>query len=267
MSVLGAHHHEIKQLRRLLGRRSARRDAGVFVVEGPIVVREAVAAGADVRAVYADATCADPAWLDVGGVAVSVVSEGVLSSVLTTTTPQPVCAVVGVPSFDTADLLDDAATAARPVLMCSGVSDPGNAGTLIRAAHASGCAAVVFADSSVDAFNPKTVRSTAGSLFRVPVLNDALGAEVLGLAGDRAIDSWAMVASTDGAVDHTDAPLDGVAVLVVGSEAHGLDEAVLAACTGRVTIPMEPTAESLNAAMAGTVLCFEARRQRGAGSA
>jgi len=144
------------------------------------------------------------------------------------------------------------------MLVCVDLGDPGNAGTLIRTAEAAGAAGVVFAGRSVDPYNPKVVRSSAGSIFRTPFSVIAEMDEVF--AALDGIESWAAT-GTDG-VAHIDAPLERCHALLLGNEAHGLAPELVERCSGRITIEMDGPTESLNVAMAGTVLLFESMRQR-----
>jgi TrmH family RNA methyltransferase len=133
------------------------------------------------------------------------------------------------------------------------LADPGNVGTIIRSAEAAGADAVVLTPGSVDAFNPKVVRATAGSLFRIPVVTAAL--HDLRTAGLRVLATSSHVGAA-----HTDTDLTGPVAVVVGNEAHGM--APDAPVDGWITIPHAGAAESLNVAMAATVIAFEVARQR-----
>lgn len=139
------------------------------------------------------------------------------------------------------------------VLVGDRLADPGNAGTIIRSAEAAGAEAVVFTAGSVDLYNPKVVRASAGSLFRVPVLSMELAA--LQSAGLR------LLATSSHCGDaYTDVDLCQPVALMVGNEAHGVaDDAPV---DGWITIPHAGVAESLNVAMAATVIAFEVARQR-----
>lgn len=236
------------------------------MVEGVKVVREALAAGVVVESVYVDRAGLAPDALahEVlaeaygAGSRVFDLAPGVLARVADTVTPQPIMAVVGQMDVPLAQL----ATTAPPalVVVCVDVRDPGNAGTILRSAEAAGATGVVCCDGSVDVFNPKTVRASAGALFRVPVVSGGDPAEVLGELGRWGLVRLAAVAR--GGVTYTDADLAAAVALVIGNEAHGLPEAVAPQLDGFVSIPMAGRAESLNAGMAGAVLCFEAARQR-----
>ncbi|MCZ7628395.1 MAG: RNA methyltransferase [Microthrixaceae bacterium] len=190
---------------------------------------------------------------------VTEVAAGSLRKVLDLATPQSVVAVAEQRRGDLASVLGDARGRGRPVLALVGIQDPGNAGTLVRVAEASGCAGVAFTEGSVDPWNPKAVRATAGALLRIPVCEGVVPAELIELAvqGDTLV---AMVAR--GGVNPEEVDLGGAAVLLVGSEAHGLPDEVFEAAPTKVSIPMEGHLESLNAAVSGALLGFEAARQR-----
>lgn len=259
MEPLASSNPRIKRLRRLIRRRSARSDEGAFVIEGPTNVAEALRSGVAVEAVYAEVAVLGSLPDAVADHGVVPVRDGVLDGVLSAAQPQPVCAVAPTDQLRPLDEVVDAAVAAdRPVLVLVDLADPGNAGTLLRSAEAAGAAGVVLVGASVDPYNPKVVRSSAGSIFRVPLAEAATLDEVIAAMGDRP--SWA--ATADGAVAHTEAALGGAAAVVIGNEAHGLSPAQVAACRSSVRVVMDGPTESLNAAMAGTVLLFESMRQR-----
>jgi TrmH family RNA methyltransferase len=239
-------------VRRLLGRRAARREDGAFVIEGPLLLSEAVAAGVPVEAVFVEAGASVP---DSGGAPVHEVAPGVIGRVASTVTPQPVLAVAS--RCDVA--LDAVAGAVSFAVVLAGLADPGNVGTILRSAEAAGADAVVLTEGSVDVFNPKVVRAAAGALFRIPVVVDV---PVSSLA-DVGLPLLGAVAT--GGVPYDEAPLDRPCALVLGSEAHGLAADLV--LDGLVSIPHAGRAESLNVAMAATVLCFEVARHRRHGSA
>jgi TrmH family RNA methyltransferase len=183
----------------------------------------------------------------------------VLAKAVDTTTPQPVAAVAARPEVALEVAL--AAAAAGPlVLVLVDVADPGNAGTLLRAAEASGAAAVLFCGGSVDPCNPKCVRASAGALFHLPVSVGGDAVAVLEGLGKVGVQRAATVVRAG--TPHHQADLTGPIALVLGSEAHGLPASLDALVDLRCTIPMAGRSESLNVAMAGSVLCFEALRQR-----
>jgi TrmH family RNA methyltransferase len=262
---LAAANPRIKQLRRLLGRRSARRDAGRLVLEGPILVAEALAAGVVVHDVFVDAALLPPddgagrwSWLgDVAPGALHPVASGVLGRVLDTATPQPVAAVVDLP---TTSLSEVVAPATDPpfLIVLAGLADPGNVGTVIRSAAAAG-ASVLLTDDTADPFNPKAVRASAGAVLRTPLAEVGIATLLAELAASE-VPLW--VADAGGGAVPDESPLAGPVALVVGNEAHGVPAEIAAAAAGRLRIPMASGTESLNAATAAGILLFEVARQR-----
>jgi TrmH family RNA methyltransferase len=255
----------VQRLRRLATRRAARVADGVYLIEGPTLVIDALDAGLAVESAYVDASTDSAAVtaavdrLDRAGVGVFEVADGVLARLGGAVTPQGIAAVVGLPATSVEEVLG-AEEAAGLVVVLAGVADPGNAGTLVRTAEAAGAGAVVFAGEAADPFSPKVVRSSAGSVFRVPIAVEpdaglalkraaSLGLRLVGLAPG-AGSAW------------HDADLGGPVALVLGNEAHGLPDSLAAAVDEWVTIPMAGRVESLNVATAGAVVLFEAARQR-----
>ncbi|MCU4184779.1 RNA methyltransferase [Acidiferrimicrobium sp. IK] len=237
------------------------------MVEGTKVLGEALAAGARVESVYVDRSAGPEEEAVVAraadaGSRVFDLAPGVLERVAGTVTPQALLAVVA-----TVDVPLEQIDVAGPalVVVCADVRDPGNAGTVLRSAEASGAAAVVFCEGSVDLYNPKTVRASAGAVFHVPVVAGPSPADALDALGGLGLRRLGTVAR-DG-VAYTDTDLRGPTALVLGNEATGLPPSVEGHLDGLVTIPMAGRSESLNVGMAAAVLCFEAARQRRAPAA
>jgi RNA methyltransferase, TrmH family len=291
VSGLAYRHQRVQRLRRLVGRRSARKDEGRFVIEGVNLLEEALSARVPVEAVYidgdwarqggalssedgADANGPETAGdngtgararlsglldrsLEVGA-RVFELEPGVLARVADTVTPQPVMAIVETPRFELSGI-----GAGRPqlVVVCVDVRDPGNAGTVVRSGWASGADAVVFCEGSVDPWNPKAVRSSAGAVLHMPVITAGPPPVVL-----REIGEWGMRrlgAVREGGADYATLDLTLATAFVFGNEAAGLPVELLGGdIDGWVSIPMPGGAESINVGMAAAVLCFEAARQR-----
>lgn len=233
------------------------------MIDGPVLLAEAIAAGVGVTDVFATDS-APPELVEqaVGaGAHVHHVSPEVLARATDAVTPNGVAAIATRVEVALSEVV--AAAARGPLaLVLDGVADPGNAGTLLRAAEASGASAVVFCRGSVDPSSPKCVRAAAGALFRLPVAVGGETTEVLEQLRDEGVTTAATVVH-HGQPYH-EADLRGPLALVLGSEAHGLAAAVVDQVDLRLTIPMAGPTESLNVAMAGTVVCFEALRQRSA---
>lgn len=181
--------------------------------------------------------------------------EGALERIATTRTPQPVVAVAPIRERAVADL-----PAGGHVIVVVDVADPGNAGAVLRSAEASGAAGIVLSGESVDAYNPKVVRASAGAIFGVPVVEEDDPVSVLDQLA--ATGRRGLGAVPTGGVPYDEASLGGPVTIVLGGEARGLPPDLVARLDGTVSIPMAGGTESLNVAMAATVLAFEARRQR-----
>lgn len=231
------------------------------MIDGPTLLGEALRAGQMVQEVFTDGST-DPELLDrarVAGATVHEVLPQVLARAVDTVTPNGVAAIAARAPATLQSVLAAAAQGPLTLVLCD-VSDPGNAGTLLRAAEAAGATAVLFCGSSVDPTNAKCVRASAGALFHVEWAEgeDALTmVEALRATG---VPSAASVVR--GGHPYDTADLRGPVAIFVGSEAHGLPAEVAEAVDLPLTIPMVGRSESLNVAMAGTLLCFEALRQR-----
>jgi TrmH family RNA methyltransferase len=233
----------------------------VFVAEGPTLLGEALAAGVAVESVFWAGSPLPPAAAGVvdaaarGGARVFELAPGVLQRVAGTVTPQPVLAII---SQRRTPL--DALAEASFLVVCVDVRDPGNAGTVLRSAEAAGADGVVCCEGTVDVYNPKCVRASAGSLFHVPVVVGGDAVTVLEQIGTWGIHRLGAAAGRGS--DYADTDLRRPTALVVGNEAHGLPASLTDALDGFVHIPIMGRAESLNVGMACAVLCFEAARQR-----
>ncbi len=256
MAALAGSHRDLKQLRVWLRDRRARDDAGVFVVEGPRALDALIGRGVRPRVVYVD---------EGSGYDGLVVAPGVLGKIADTRTSPGVIAVFD-RTFDDADAAVAADTCDRLVVLTR-INDPGNLGTIVRSAQAAGFGAIVVGPGSVDPYNPKTVRASAGAIGSLPVWAPREEADVLELLGRVASRGGVRLgAAASSTLSIDDAPLDARPLaIVVGHETAGLGEFPLDAT---IAIPMAEGSESLNVAMAATVLCFEAaRRGRCSGSA
>ncbi len=258
---LSARNARVVELGRLVRQRRARAEAESFVLDGPVLLADAVRAGLQVREVFVDPDARGRADVD-DAVAAAVATgasawmvEGGLRGHVEPRTPNGVAAVARIPS--PAPPPGDGSVALHLVLV--GVSDPGNLGTLLRTAEAVGAASVVLTEGSVDPWAPKVVRASAGSVLRVPVTTEA-AADVLADLGRRGVTRL----GTQGAGGEAPQDLDltGPVALVLGSEAHGLPVEVEGSIDRWVTLPMAGEVESLNVAVAGSVLAFEVVRQR-----
>lgn len=246
-----------------------RSEDGVYLVDGPVLLAEALEARIEIETLYVEPDALDDqvVWdARRAGVRVRDTTPGALAKVLDLGAPQQMVAIAAQAPADVGALVDAALELQRPLLVLVALADPGNVGTLVRVAEATGCVGVVLSSNSVDPYNPKTVRATAGAIFRVPV---AEGGDVDGLLERLALAGLSTVATAggDAAPPPEGVDLTGAVAVVVGNEARGLDARVVSACSLAVAIPMEGRVESLNAGVAGAVVLFDAARQRRSGAA
>lgn len=251
----------MRRLRRLLQKRSVRWSEGVCVLEGYDLIDAALDSGAAFEAIYVDEAAIPSAAVTVlmarasaASVRVFSLASGVLEKVADAKSPQPVLAEVRLPHVALGSL-----TVTGLTLILHDVQDPGNAGTIIRSAAAAGANAAIFTGSSVDPFNPKALRATAGSIFHLPIVVadfDECRRKVKS-AGARL---FATVVRGGTGLDDVD--FAEPCAVVIGNEATGLSSGVVDQCDGAISIPMTGRSESLNAGVAASLIAFAAMRQR-----
>lgn len=244
----------VRTLRAALRDRAA---AGTAAVEGWTLLREALAAhgsGVEVLQVYLREDRQDLVEQLPRDVEVLVFSAAAFDSAAATAQSTGVAALLRKPAVSYRPAAQDL------LLVAAGMQDPGNVGTLIRSAEAFGAAAVVLAEDTVDPWNGKALRASAGSVFRMalPRWSPALLADMRA-AGLRLL---AAVPGGEGATPAPETDLRGGCAFLIGNEGKGLSPAMLAHCDARITLPMPGATESLNAAVAGSLLLYEASRQR-----
>lgn len=249
-----------ERLARRLGRRREREEAGLCLVEGRRAVEEILAVAGleavlhtpELAAERPDLLAAVPA-----GVPVFQTSAKEFAALARTETPQGILAVARIPFSSWAVL----AAGRRPLVALEGIQDPGNLGTVIRAAAAFG-AGVIVGPGSVDPYNPKVVRATAGYLFRFPPAPLSVPAKE-GMALLRGAGYRIFAAGPRGEVALPQADLAGPVAIWVGNEGGGLSEEAVAAADHSLRIPAPGPVESLNAGVAAAVILYEIARRRG----
>jgi RNA methyltransferase, TrmH family len=252
---------------RQLSKRALRQQARSFLVEGPQAVGEALAAGA-VTQLFVTAAAADrhrglAEKAARHGADIAMVSGDVMAELAQTVTPQGVLAVCGFVDIPLAQL---AAFAPRLAVILANVRDPGNAGTVLRTADAAGADGVVFSDASVDPYNSKCVRASAGSIFHVPLVAGGPVSAAVGTlraAGLRVLAADGRAGQPLDEAEHQ-GMLSGPTAWLFGNEAWGLPSDLLALAGQAVAVPIYGSAESLNLAAAAAVCLYaSARAQRG----
>jgi TrmH family RNA methyltransferase len=189
------------------------------------------------------------------------VPKEVLDSALSTETPQPVAALVEQPSWAWADVFDTREKVKPLLVVLAGLQDPGNLGTILRSAEAFGATAILSLPGTVSAWNPKAVRASAGSVFRLPLLETNVE-ECFAHLREACVRIWTTAVHGAEPADRID--LASPVALLIGNEGNGVPQALAELADGAVTIPCPGPVESLNAAAAASVLLYEASRQRAA---
>ncbi|MGC4107155.1 MAG: RNA methyltransferase [Thermomicrobiales bacterium] len=247
----------IKDIRSLQQRRK-RYQERAFVVEGARLVEDVFASGIEARHIVLREDVADrllPTIPESSRLRVRIADEAVFASLSDVPHPQGILAVV--PMLEASlERLD--ALAAPLVMVAAGVRDPGNLGTLFRSAAGAGVDHVFLADDSVDPYNPKVVRAAMGCHFRVSFSS----IDTDGLANVLSSYHVTGLAEADGECAYDNVDWTGSSAIIVGGEAAGASDAVRELATVRVRIPLAHGVESLNAAVAGSLMVFEAARQR-----
>ncbi|HEY4676160.1 MAG TPA: RNA methyltransferase [Candidatus Angelobacter sp.] len=250
----------VKDLRKALSQGEPTAE-GFLAIEGVRIIEEAIRSGLRFQAIFfsdAGSTHATRLLPQIGSqVEVLLLPDEVFASAVSTESPQGVAALVKLRPQKFEDLLESATDSL--LVGVAGIQDPGNLGTIIRSAEAFGVRAVLLGEKTVSPFNPKTVRGSAGSLFRQPLLRVRLIESMVSLKqqGMRVL----ATSSHKGKPLH-EADFTGAAMIVVGNEGAGVPPEILSLADELVTIPHSPRVESLNAGIAASILLYEAARQR-----
>lgn len=245
---------EARQVLTLLTKRKIREKEGLFVIEGEKLVKE----GQDLLSYLLYSTNLPVvAEAQARGIRVLKVSRSVMERITSVETPPGVLGVAKITPWSMADILKGE----NPLIFIGAeIQDPGNLGTIMRTMDAVKGAGVIATSGTVDPYNPKVVRATMGAIFRVPVVTVRDLSETAGILKKKNV----KIVGTDADAKKTywDAEMKGPAAILVGNEAAGLSPEALGMCDEVVNIPMPGKAESLNAAMAATLILYEALRQR-----
>ena len=238
------------RIRRLCTSAALRREEGVFIGEGPKLLEEAAAWGAEILCLVQDEALDLPCP---AGARQIGVPSGLLDYISDTRTPQGVVFLCRMPQPSPPEALSPGR-----YLVLDGVQDPGNVGTIWRTADALGADGLFLLEGCADPFAPKTVRATMGACFRLPVWQTALP----GLCRRLDAAGIPLYAAALGGVNQDVRDIDWrCSAAVIGSEGRGVSQAVLDACRGTVRIPMRARCESLNAAAAAAIVLWEGARQ------
>jgi TrmH family RNA methyltransferase len=241
----------VKLHRHIVRRREAR-----FLAEGPNLVEAAMRRGL-VSEVFVTESALSRFGSMLADVPAHLVSERAAKALSETVTPVGLVGVCSVPETTLGDVL---AGSPALVAVAAEISDPGNAGTLIRVADAMGADAVVLAGHSVDPYNGKCLRASAGSIFSIPVVPEPDAPSAVSALRDAGLQ--VLATTVDGEVSLDDAELAAPTAWLFGPEAHGLPTELAGLATHRVRIPMPGNAESLNVASAAAICLYQSARAR-----
>jgi len=258
--VEGRHNSLVKELRSAFARAELT-EAGDCAIEGLRIVEEAIRSGLRLHAVFfseSAETRAERLLPQLGAhVETVVLPDKLFSSAVPSETPQGVAALVRYRQHSLQDVLGR--IQAGPVVAVAGVQDPGNLGTILRSAEAFGAAGVLLGEGTVSPFNPKVVRGSAGSIFRLPVVRVKLG-DALTLLSEQEV--RLVATSSHKGTPLPEAKLGGPIAVFIGGEGAGVPRDLLAKVDEIVAIPHTPQVESLNAGVAASIVLYEIARQR-----
>jgi TrmH family RNA methyltransferase len=258
--IEGRHNALVKELRGAFAHGELTPD-GYCAIEGMRILEEAIRSGLKFKAVFFRASAENRAERLLPQLAAHVetllLPAKLFASAVPSETPQGVAALVRCKPFRLEDVL--AKSQAGPVLAIAGVQDPGNLGTILRSAEAFGAAGVLLGEGTVSSFNSKVVRASAGSVFRLPIVQTKLAGI---LAQMRELGLRLIATSSHQGTPLDQAALTGPLAVFIGNEGAGLPRDLLAEMTEIVAIPHAPSVESLNAGVAASIVLYEAARQR-----
>jgi TrmH family RNA methyltransferase len=265
--VEGRHNPLVKELRQAFTR-AERTEAGDCAIEGLRIAEEAIRSGLKFRAFFfrqSSQSLAERLLPQIGShVETLLLPDNVFDGAVPSETPQGVAALARLHEFSLDDVLERLHLG--PVVAVVGLQDPGNLGTVLRSAEAFGSAGVVLGEGTVSPFNSKVIRASAGSIFRLPMVIAKSAGGVEGITTALRSQNVRLIAtSSHKGTPVNQANLIGPAAVFIGSEGSGLPRTLMAQVDELVAIPHTPQVESLNAGVAGSIVLYEAARQRRTG--
>lgn len=256
----GRHNSLLKELR-LAFHRSELTASGECAIEGFRIIEEAIRSGLKLRAVFVSESAQERAARllpQVGShVEAALVPDKLFASIVPSETPQGFAALVRMKTHTFEELLEGSLPG--PTLVIAGLQDPGNLGTILRSAEAFGAKGVLLGEGTVSAYNSKVVRASAGSVFRVPFARVELNAAI---AAMRARGIRLLATSSHKGVPLSDIDFSGSAAILIGNEGAGIDKKLLSQMDDLIMIPHSARVESLNAGIAGSIVLYEAARNK-----
>ena len=266
--ITSTKNEQIKNIATLQKKARERKAQRLFVVEGVRAVSEVP--GQLLKAVYITTdllnsetgkSLAHDIETKAPGIVVEEITPAVYAAMSDTVTPQGVLALVSMCDFSLEDVLGLSSNKPAHVIILESLQDPGNLGTIVRTAEGAGATGIIMNSTTVDIYSPKVVRSTMGSIFRVPhIITSDLAATIDTLKGDYKLDIFAAHLKGENFYDELD--FSGPVGFMIGNEGNGLTDETASLATKYLKIPMEGRLESLNASVAASILMYETHRQR-----
>lgn len=257
--ITSTSNQQIKNLLQLQKKGKVRKDQDVFVVEGVKMYQEAPAER--IVMTYVSRTFYEKPENKrlLNEERVEVVEDRVFAAASDTKTPQGILSIVKQSHYTLKEILT--LSSAPHLLILENLQDPGNLGTIMRTAEGAGVNGIIMTSNTVDIYNPKTIRSTMGSLYRMPFFYTDNIEETLKELKEKNMKTYA--AHLKGSRNYYEEDYSGGTAFLIGNEGNGLSEALSAQADCYIKIPMSGKVESLNAAIAASVLMYEVKRQRG----
>ena len=253
MNVLSSRNNPIVKNAKLLSTKKGREQSGRYLIEGKKLIEDAIASGIKLRDVYISESTQPFRLPD--GVNIYYVTDDIMKTICDTVTPQGIAAVIDIPTKTEPDFcnLDGL------IVALDGLSDPGNIGTIIRTADAAGASCVLMSSDCAELYAPKTIRSTMGSVYHIPVFYGLEFEHTLSSAKTAGFKVLGSALNGNGFYDYV--PSSCKNIIIIGNEAHGISCTSKTTADVLLTLPMRGRAESLNASVAAGIMIYELTRK------
>ena len=255
--ITSSTNQQMKNIAMLIKKAKARKEQGLFVVEGKKMFTEVPKEWLSGIYVSESFLEQEEAKELLRGMTYEIVSDSVFKSTSDTQTPQGILCLVKIPNYDLTQLLQGERT---HILILESIQDPGNLGTMLRTGEGAGITGVIMNQTTVDLFNPKTIRSTMGSIYRVPYFVSRNLEETIEEIKARGVNVYA--AHLRGKMSYDEPDYTRACAFLIGNEGNGLSDVIADFADSYIRIPMEGQVESLNAAVSASLLMYETNRQR-----
>ncbi len=256
--ITSAHNRQIKELTALISKHKERSRTGLFTAEGVKLFKEAPRSLIQNVFVSNSFAASNPDILS--DVKYEIVEDGLFERICDTKTPQGILTVLKQPEYTCEDILNSPSPF---IMVLEDVQDPGNVGTIIRTAEGAGVTGIILSNGCADIFSPKTIRSTMGSVFRVPFIYEATLKDAVRALSSAGITVYG--AHLDGRCDYASPDYTDGTAFLIGNESRGLSSELAKCCDILISIPMEGHLESLNASVASAILMYTVHRKRNLG--